>query len=151
MMSAEEELCAGHTQGSERTRSDAPTISPTRIATHVMCEIRFKPALHHLDTRAVTSRSGSSRGRRYASGTTRRSASTSNCPAVSADFFRTRCNHDTRARRNRGEELVYVLRHLPRPSRTLTERGAACGGHGEALLKHADALRARHGQRDQAA
>lgn len=148
-MSAEEELYAVTREVIEKQRN-AATISPTWIATHVMCEIRFKPALHylgyagcHLQIRQMARQELRKRhdpnavvNEQLASG--------------QGDFFPDTLQLRYPRRTQPGEEPVYVLRDLMTEDDVDWNESRMRRG-GEALLRHADALRAWHGRRGQAA
>jgi hypothetical protein len=148
-MSAEEELYAV-TRKVVNEHDDAPTISPTWIATHVMCEIRFRPTLHHLGYAGchlqVRQIARQVLRERHDPPTRVNDQLASGQGDFFSDTLQPRYPRHTRP----GEEPLYVLREL------MTEQDVAWNEErmrrgGEALLKHADALRAWHGQRGQAA
>ena len=138
MMSAEEELWAV-TRKVVNEHEDAPTISPTWIATHVMCEIRFKPALHHLGYAGCHLQV-----RQFARQAALREQHdppervNQQLSSGQGDFFSDTLQPRYPRQTKPGEEPVYVLRHL------MTEQDVNWNEErmrrgGEALLKHADA------------
>jgi hypothetical protein len=144
-MSAEEELYAVTRQIIERQR-EAATVSPTWIATHVMCEIRFKPQLHHLGYAGCHLQI-----RQMARQELRRKHDPNaviidQLTSGQDDFFPETLQDRYPRRTAHGEEPVYVLRDLMTDADVEWNMNRMRRG-GEALLKHADALRAWHGGR----
>jgi hypothetical protein len=143
-MSAEEELYAVTRSIIER-QQHAATISPTWIATHVMCEIRFKPALHHLGYAGCHLQI-----RQMARQELRKrhdpNAVMQDVISGQDDFFPDTLQLRYPRRTQTGDEPVYVLRDLMTDDDVDWNESRMRRG-GEALLKHADALRAWHGRR----
>jgi hypothetical protein len=148
-MSAEEELYAVTREVIEKQR-DAAMISPTWIATHVMCEIKFKPALHylgyagcHLQVRQIARQELRKRHDPNA-------VMQDYIENSQDDFFPDTLQLRYPRRMQKGEEPLYVLRDLMTDDDVDWNESRMRRG-GEALLRHADALRAWHGRRGQAA
>jgi hypothetical protein len=144
-MSAEEELYAVTRSIIER-QQHAATVSPTWIATHVMCEIHFRPALHHLGYAGchlqIRQMARQELRKRHDPNAIMHDVISGQDEFDFPDTLQLRYPRRTQP----GDEPVYVLRDLMTDddvewNETRMRRG------GEALLKHADALRAWHGRR----
>lgn len=148
-MSAEEELYA-QTRAVIEKQGEAATISPTWIATHVMCEIKFRPTLHylgyagcHLQVRQIARQELRRRHDPNA-------AMREQIESGQGDFFPDTLQLRYPRRTQPGDEPVYVLRELMDDDDVEWNMSRMRRG-GEALLRHADALRAWHGRRRGAA
>lgn len=148
-MSAEEELYAVTRSVIEKQR-DASTISPTWIATHVMCEIKFRPQLHHLGYAGCHLQIRQMARQELRKRHDPNAAVNEQLAGGQGDFFPDTLQSRYPQRTQPGEEPVYVLRDLMTDDDVEWNEYRMRRG-GEALLRHADALRAWHGRRGQAA
>ena len=147
-MTAEEQLYQ-ITRDVIESHRDAPTMSPAWVATHVLCKIQFSPDLHHLGYAGChlqLRQMARQELRRHDPNASVADKLASGQGEMFSDTLQQRYPRRTQP----GEEPVYVLRDL------LTEDDVEWNEYrmrrgGEALIRHADALRAWHGQRRSAA
>jgi hypothetical protein len=144
-MTAEEQLYA-ETRRVIEEQGDVPTLSPAWIATHVMCAIEFKPALHYLGYAGCHLQI-----RQMARAELRKRHDPNakvqdELASGQSDFFDDTLQKRYPRRVPTGEEPVYILRDLmDEDDVEYNEMRMRRGGM--ALLRHADALRAWHGGR----
>lgn len=141
-MTAEEQLYA-ETRRVIDGQGDKPEVSPAWIATHVMCAIEFRPALHHLGYAGchlqIRQVARQELRKRHDPPAKIKDALETGQDELFSDVLQDRYPRRTVA----GEEPVYVLRELMTDEDVdYNERRMRSGGM--ALLRHADNLRAWH-------
>jgi len=144
-MTAEEQLYA-ETRRVIEEQGDVPTVSPAWIATHVMCAIEFKPALHYLGYAGchlqIRQMARQELRKRHDPNARLQDELNSGQSEMFSDTLQDRYPR----RVPQGEEPVYILRDLMDDddvdfNATRMRRGAM------GLLRHVDALLAWHGGR----